>query len=904
MDRFFRYIFTVALVGLLWSCNDDMDGVIGDGTVTLNINARIEQVEAESRAVLSDAAEVNGVQSFSLYIYNGTTSDAKLIHCQDVAQFPFSVTLGNLSSNTTYGAVLLGNSTVSNLGSYAIVGTSTLGDLNNATFTVSTHYNIPGTSPETNPSTDPDLMANDAAAKKFTWSGYAEFTMAQPNMSFVLNPNMAKLKITVNNNTKNNANPNDIIDIVSVHIKNVRDKVLRAQNALSDCGQYVEPSGLGLTSYIVENLELAPGKSRTRSYYIPHNEVATGGKVRPDAPANATYIEVKGRRKSDNLWIAYRIYPGTKVNNSQFDGNFHIVSDHKYNITININSDGITYDGSVNVPTSGKSTEAVNKVSLPGGHNCYMIHPKISNTSNGTVYELPIHQQINRFWQSKSWYSGEANEINDNTEWVAEVIWQDINARAIHFCDANGNYTTSNHNTYNGVGKNPVYFVLDKTTVANSYDALMSSSNFNPYKDIYGNVVVGIKYKPGTANASRETGYLWSYHLWITDYNPDAVPSPSYCLSSYNNNDINGVYAQNSSSNLSSALFLVDRQGQQSYNSTTLSRPGNVQHYNHLYSAYWGANTTSDEVWDGSGMYANKWIMDRNLGAQAPSNLDIKNPTEAYGLYYQFGRKDPFSYHGTYNIEGASRSNYNTGHNRWETSSGGTISNGVRNPLRFYTGIETTWASDASYSNPWYSIESQKVGRGEKTIFDPCPPGWCVPVSDTFDFGQRTYKGTNTYTNLISQDAFNTDRATFVVFMDNGPGTVDESKLRHMAVLISTLTRKDGNGTLSKRVLDASFPMQGYIPQNGVGFSGIEYYSTDSRGEIWCVEPNGQNRANLYDMRALGAYTGLQSDYDLHITDSRSSGRSTYRHAGKLTKHNDWPASRGQNVRCIQEPYK
>ncbi|MEE0975972.1 MAG: hypothetical protein UH853_09720 [Muribaculaceae bacterium] len=867
MDRFFRYIFTVALVGLLWSCNDDMDGVMGNGTVTLSINATIEQVEAESRAVFTDADEINGVKKFSIYIYNGTTSDAKLIHCQEISDFPSTIVFNALSANKTYGAVLIGNSVVSELGSYATVGTSTLGDLNNATYTVSSHYNIPGTSPETNSSTDPNLYANAGAAENFTWSGYDEFNLAQPSLNFVLNPNMAKLKISVNNKTNSNTNPNDIIDIVSVHVKNVRDKVLHAQNALSDCGLYVEPSGLGLTSYIVENLELAPGQSKTRSYYIPHNEVATGGKVRPDAPANATYVEVRGRRKSDNMLIAYRIYPGTKVNNSQFDGNYHIVSDHKYNITVNINSDCITYDGSVNAPTSGKSAEAV-KVSLPAGHNCYMIHPKISNTSKGTVYELPI-DQINRFWGRKLWYTGEANEINDNTEWVAEVIWQDINARAIHFCDANG---SNSRDSYSGTGKNPFYFKLNETT---KKVALTS-----PNADIYGNILVGVRKKEET-----DRRYLWSWHLWVTDYNPNAVPSPKVC-SGYGSSNTNGLYVQNGN-------FDVDKQGYVWLNGIT-QYYSNVQHYSHVHSHYWGTSASpsaSAKVWDGNGMYADKWIMDRNLGAHSPNNLDVKYPTEAFGLYYQFGRKDPFPYKNVYDITGKN------GVAKWDNNSEikhGTISNGVLRPYRFYKGNESTpWAKDAKNQATswqyWYSLD--QIKKGEKSIFDPCPPGWCVPVADAFDYLLQSYNTLNIYKYGDSNTTLQGLRAAASIYFDtdiNGDGPQ-----RNMAIVSSV-------GTLSGsdlECLDATFPLQGNIAGESGSLVNIGYNFSDY-GCIWTCESTDGVSGTLYQFKAS---SGAQQS---SMNETRPSGRVVNLYTGPVVHKQNWIVSRGQPVRCIQEPYK
>lgn len=58
-------------------------------------------------------------------------------------------------------------------------------------------------------------------------------------------------------------------------------------------------------------------------------------------------------------------------------------------------------------------------------------------------------------------------------------------------------------------------------------------------------------------------------------------------------------------------------------------------------------------------------MMTRNLGALAADNSSVENILASYGLYYQWGRKDPFIGPSSYNAaNGASASMYNGGGSR------------------------------------------------------------------------------------------------------------------------------------------------------------------------------------------------------------------------------------------------
>lgn len=222
-----------------------------------------------------------------------------------------------------------------------------------------------------------------------------------------------------------------------------------------------------------------------------------------------------------------------------------------------------------------------------------------------TVYGIDI-TRANVFWSNPD-VGDAANVITDDTEWTAEIIWQDIDHRAINFCDANGKIIKED--TFNGIGKQPLYI-----------KAATSTS---------GNIVVGVKKKGFGTDA-----YLWSWHLWLTE-EPQEIAG----------------------------------------------------------------------------------FMDRNLGATSSKPSD---GSKTYGLYYQFGRKDPFvRYVDIYNINGRK---IQTGMSKGYGYV--TFARAVKSPQRFYTEPNSTpydWASPNNYTDKNWNDITGIIG---KSLFDPSPSGW------------------------------------------------------------------------------------------------------------------------------------------------------------------------------------
>ncbi len=136
-------------------------------------------------------------------------------------------------------------------------------------------------------------------------------------------------------------------------------------------------------------------------------------------------------------------------------------------------------------------------------------------------------------------------------------------------------------------------------------------------------------------------------------------------------------------------------------------------------------------------------FMDRNLGALSPTGSN----TSSRGLYYQWGRKDPFVYPASGN-----------GYTQYPVVYGSGFSYDCTDPMMGYGemsvefAIAHPWAFMAgiyigddryddtpdwlSSQNPnlWGNASSATVlsDAGAKSIYDPCPPGWRVPDRKAF----------------------------------------------------------------------------------------------------------------------------------------------------------------------------
>lgn len=173
----------------------------------------------------------------------------------------------------------------------------------------------------------------------------------------------------------------------------------------------------------------------------------------------------------------------------------------------------------------------------------------------------------------------------------------------------------------------------------------------------------------------------------------------------------------------------------------------------------------TDEVGTGAAA-AGHTVMDRNLGA---TSTEIGN-VASYGLYYQWGRKDPFigaNSAGTF-IKGESETS------AFSTKTAPYVSNGAKFSVIANNDASIIDCIDYTVSNPMtfikYVVQANNGGTnswfnsdytafkdiwggesGEKSAYDPCPAGYRIPVS-----ADRTWSGYSktsfTYTELGATD--------------------------------------------------------------------------------------------------------------------------------------------------------
>ena len=112
-------------------------------------------------------------------------------------------------------------------------------------------------------------------------------------------------------------------------------------------------------------------------------------------------------------------------------------------------------------------------------------------------------------------------------------------------------------------------------------------------------------------------------------------------------------------------------------------------------------------------------MMDRNLGATSSVPGDVG----ALGLFYQWGRKDPFlGSPAIYSPTGIAKSTIDWPDSVYPTKTTGTIDYAIANPTTFITH------GPNSSGGKWlYGADDSLLWSKEKSIYDPCPEGWRVP---------------------------------------------------------------------------------------------------------------------------------------------------------------------------------
>ena len=150
-------------------------------------------------------------------------------------------------------------------------------------------------------------------------------------------------------------------------------------------------------------------------------------------------------------------------------------------------------------------------------------------------------------------------------------------------------------------------------------------------------------------------------------------------------------------------------------------------------------------------------FMDRNLGAANAESGSFG----AFGLLYQWGRKDPFTAATAFAPENPSETiRWNMLNNPLpamasDADSMGTVQLSIEHPTSFYVTryAHGDWNGQPD-PNLWGAVS------GQKTVYDPCPAGWRVPAYDA--------QGDSPYAFVTRQTTTGTDNIGRIYTDGNG----------------------------------------------------------------------------------------------------------------------------------------
>lgn len=128
-------------------------------------------------------------------------------------------------------------------------------------------------------------------------------------------------------------------------------------------------------------------------------------------------------------------------------------------------------------------------------------------------------------------------------------------------------------------------------------------------------------------------------------------------------------------------------------------------------------------------------MMDRNIGATSAFPEEDARPT--YGLLYQWGRKDPFL---SLYPEGTGTTDVESTLSYHGSKDAVSVDESIKDPISFFTRVIgsnqypnvhwSTLLTQDRYSSESYQYIFEHIfslWQSDKTIYDPCPPGWRVP---------------------------------------------------------------------------------------------------------------------------------------------------------------------------------
>lgn len=522
------------------------------------------------------------------------------------------------------------------------------------------------------------------------------------HLNLTLARNIAKISVSVKTKASSGVN------IKSVQVMSVPD-VMRYAESLNTDIPGKERGYLNLPSQIsMPSSDTNGNEGRELTFYVPRNMRGSNQSKFEEsknigAPVNATYVEIKAEDTINHKYLRYKFYIGANMTND-----FNVEPNHCYSLDIDIENAYSHNDSRVEVSDYLVAEEA----------NSYIVNYVANGTpSVQPLLTVPI-SRINKFWGNVNLKHPDNTRIlGSSTRWTADVIWQDSAEDLFYFCDTSGNKIEGAPHFFNGVGLQPF--------------------SIRPTGRGTGNVLIGVRLPDSDPDVD---GYLWSWHLWITDYNPDLCKEKI---------------------TLEKDIFEVEG--------------GTVHRYN---TDYWRANNSTD---------LGICIMDRNFGAHRSKLEDpYKGELGPYrGLYYYFGRKDPFPCIGIplYRYkQQADTTGHIVGDALIKDENGKTfirgelvqsyIENTVKHPNIHYTcGLANSWTEESFTTDNVYAWNDGSLS-GLKHLFDPFPLGWRLPHEDEI-FDPSCFE--NEFRTYVSNDKTGETQRILGFFYRLRKGTFSEA---------------------------------------------------------------------------------------------------------------------------------
>lgn len=148
--------------------------------------------------------------------------------------------------------------------------------------------------------------------------------------------------------------------------------------------------------------------------------------------------------------------------------------------------------------------------------------------------------------------------------------------------------------------------------------------------------------------------------------------------------------------------------------------------------------------------------------------------------YYQWGRKDAMMpATGAYDIDGNAIASYSSSAGTYLTS--GTIADNIKNPDKWYN-VSSKPHSGTAY-NYWDMNQTgtENISTATvKTVYDPCPPGFCVPTGNLYYYMGNTGSSNSSYGTWDSTNKTRTwiYNGASLVFLASGYRNYSNGSLR------------------------------------------------------------------------------------------------------------------------------